>query len=272
MLASPMVTVLVRRNPFGIHLPMIIGVILQTTGFVAASFAHRKWHRYLTQGVLVGLGVGFTYIPSIAILSQWFGRRHSIANGISAAGSGIGGLLFSFLVRASINNISLAWALRITGILSGAMNIAATMAIRSRNDIIQPKQHPFDTKLLKRYDVKLVMAWAFVSMFGYITILFSMSNFATSIGLDNSQAATVTALLNLGTAIGRPFIGVISDRYGRIKCATIITFLCALSVFAIWLPASTFGVTVFFAVVNGAILGVFWVVSFMLKLSSAQLC
>jgi len=141
------------------------------------------------------------------------------------------------------------------------MNILATVAIRSRNHIIQPKQHPFDTDLLRRYDVILVLAWAFVSMLGYITLLFSMSSFASSIGLDNSQAATVTALLNLGTALGRPFIGIISDYCGRIEYAEFITLLCAISVFAIWIPATSYEVTILFVIVNGAILGVFWVVS-----------
>jgi ABC-type antimicrobial peptide transport system permease subunit len=32
-------------------------------------------------------------------------------------------------------------------------------------------------------------------------------------------------------------------------------------VFAIWLPAESYGVTILFAVIIGAILGVFWVVS-----------
>jgi len=141
------------------------------------------------------------------------------------------------------------------------MNILATVAMRSRNHIIQPKQHPFDMNLLCRYDVILVLAWAFVSMLGYITLLFSMSNFASSIGLDESQAATVTALLNLGTAVGRPFIGVISDYCGRIESAGFITLLCVISVFAIWIPATSYGVTILFVIVNGAILGVFWVVS-----------
>ncbi|PVH68965.1 MFS transporter, MCP family, solute carrier family 16, member 6 [Cadophora sp. DSE1049] len=252
MLSSPAVTVLVRRNPFGIHLPMLIGVGLQTAGFITASFATRIRHLYLTQGVLVGLGVGFTYIPSIAVLPQWFRRHRSLANGISAAGSGIGGLMFSFLVRAAISNVSLAWSLRITGLVT-------TVAIRSRNHIILPKQHPFDMDLLCRYDVMLALAWAFVSMLGYITLLFSMSNFASSIGLGESQSANVTAFLNLGTALGRPFIGILSDYFGRIQTAGFITLLCALSVFAIWIPATSYGVTVVFVIVNGAILGVFWV-------------
>ena len=204
------------------------------------------------------------------MLSQWFRRRRSLANGISAAGSGIGGLLFSFLVRATINNISLAWSLRITGLVSGFMNILATIAIRSRNHIIQLKQHPFDTALLCRYDVILVLAWAFVSMLGYITLLFSMSNFVSSIGLDESQATTVTALLNLGTALGRPFIGVISDYFGRIQSAGVITLLCAISIFLIWIPATSYGVTLLFVIINGGILGVFWVVSYLLRRFSCR--
>lgn len=264
MLVSPIVTILSRWH--GIQVPMLIGVALQTSGFIAASFATMIWHLYLTQGILVGFGVGFTYIPSITILSQWFNCRRSLANGISAAGSGIGGLMFSFIIRAVISKVSLAWSLRITGLLSGFMNTLATIVIRSRNHIIQPKQHPFDKALLSRYDVMLVLAWGFVSMLGYMILLFSMSDFAYSIGLDDSKAASVTAFLNLGTAIGRPFIGDISDHFGRIETAGSITLLCGISVFAIWLPATSYCVTILFVIVNGAILGVFWVVSFTPKI------
>lgn len=260
MLMSPIVTIIARR--YGIHIPMLLGIAFQTGGFIAASFATLIWHLYLTQGVLVGFGVDFTYIPSIAILSQWFSKRRSLANGISAAGSGIGGLIFALAVRAAISSISLRWSLRMTGMVSGLVNVMATIAIRTRNHFVQPTQHPFDRSLLRRYDVILALAWAFASMLGYITLLFSVSDFARSIGLDNSQAAIVTALLNLGTAIGRPFIGVVSDRFGRIKISGLITLLCSISVFAIWLPATSYGVTVFFVIINGGMLGVFWVVSF----------
>jgi len=97
-------------------------------------------------------------------------------------------------------------------------------------------------------------------MFGYVILLFSLSDFARSIGLGSSQAAAVTALLNLGTAVGRPLVGVMSDRFGRIETAALITFLCFVSVFAIWVPATSYGALIFFAVINGGILGVFWMV------------
>ena len=240
---------------------MLLGVLFLITGFIGASFAQHIWHLYLTQGILIGLAVGFTYIPSIAILSQWFQRKRSLANGISAAGSGIGGLIFSFGTAAMIEHISLAWSYRISAIVCGSMNFAAALLIRNRNTSVKPPQRGFDTKLLVRYDVFLLLAWSCISMLGYITLLFSLPDFSRSIGLDSSQAANVAAFLNLGTAIGRPFTGIISDRYGRLETAGLLTLFSGLTCFVLWIPATNYAVTIVFAIVNGAILGVFWVVS-----------
>ena len=54
---------------------------------------------------------------------------------------------------------------------------------------------------------------------------------------------------------------MLSDRYWRIEIAGLLTFVCSVSVFAIWIPEDSYGVAILFAVVNGAILGVFRVVS-----------
>jgi MFS family permease len=259
MLIAPFVTILTRR--LGIHKVMIAGLVLESGGFIAASFATRIWQLYLSQGVLIGLGIGCLYIPSLPILSQWFFRRRSLANGISAAGSGVGGAAFAWGTEAIIKRFDIGWALRITGMIAFAANLAAVAVIRDRNHAIQPYQLGFDTKLLRRYDVMLLLAWAFVSMLGYIVLLFSLADFALSIGLTRAQATDVIGLLNVGTAVGRPVIGICSDRWSRIDTAGILTLLCGLSCFAFWLPATSFGLTVFFAILCGAIVGVFWMVS-----------
>ncbi|EXJ57509.1 hypothetical protein A1O7_07857 [Cladophialophora yegresii CBS 114405] len=258
MLSAPMTTRLARS--FGIKPPMLAGAVIFGGGFIAASFAWRIWHLYLSQGVLVGLGVGFVYVPSIAVLSQWFGRRRSLANGISSAGSGVGGLVFSFASGALIEHLGIGWALRVTGAIALLALLVAAVFLRDRNSIIRPEQHPLDLGLAWRADVFLLLSWAFLSMLGYIPLLYSLSDFSLSIGLSRQQATQVTAFLNMGTAIGRPFIGVASDRFGRFGVATSLTLLCGLSCLAIWIPATSFGVTVFFGILSGAILGVFWMV------------
>ncbi|KAJ5440714.1 hypothetical protein N7491_003120 [Penicillium cf. griseofulvum] len=257
MLVAPAVTIIARK--YGTKLPMLLGLGLLASGYVSASFSQRIWQLYLSQGVLIGFGVGFIYIPSIPVLSQWFDKKRSLANGISAAGSGIGGLIFSFMDGSIIQKISLAWALRLTAIICCAILIIAILLIRNRNEVIQPTQRGFDVKLLRRLDVLLLLSWAFLSMLGYICLLFSLPDYARSIGLSDNQATIVNAILNLGTAIGRPLIGISSDYFGRIEVAGLLTCFCGVTCFAIWLPSTSYGVLVLFAFISGAILGVFWV-------------
>lgn len=258
LVASP-VTYLVRT--LGTHPVMFLGVALQTSGFIAASFATHIWQLYLSQGACVGIGVGFLFIPSVAITSQWFDKKRSLANSINSAGSGLGGVIVSFATQPMIDRISLAWSLRIIGILSGTMNILATCLLRNRNHIVRPPMHPFDVRLLRRLPVTLLLSWGFFSMLGYMVILYSLSDFAKSIGLSPSKAASVTALLNLGTMVGRPCVGLLSDRYGRIEVAGLATLTTSITVWAFWLPGSSYPPLVIFALTNGGILGVFWMVS-----------
>ena len=256
MLVAPFVTILTRY--WGIKVPMLIGVVLQTSGFLLTSWSNSVWQLYLTQGTLVGLGIGFTYVPSITVVSQWFDKRRSLANGICSAGSGIGGLIFSFATQAMIDQLSLAWALRVIGIVSGAMNLLATALVRDRNKNIDPTIRGFDFRLLRRPRALLLLSWAFVFMFGYVTLLYSLPAFARSIGLSDQQAANLSVFMNVATAIGRPLVGILSDRFGRMEVTGIVTLACGIATLAIWLPSTSYGVTIFFALFTGGILGVVW--------------
>jgi MFS family permease len=258
MLAAPLVTLIVRK--LGTKPPMILGVALQTGGFIIASFATQIWHLYISQGLLLGIGQGFIFIPFSPILPQWFSTKRTLAMGIGSAGSGVGGLLFSFGIQAIIDNISLGWAFRITAFITVLMNSLAVALTRDRNATVRPPLLGFDTKLLFRHDVFLLLGWAFISMLGYITILYSVSDFSGSIGLSKQHAAAISAFLNLGTAVGRPLTGFVSDRYGRIQTAGLCTFFCGFLCFVIWIPAKTYGVTILFAILSGAVVGVFWMV------------
>jgi MFS family permease len=258
LLAFP-VTYFTHR--LGIRAPMLLGCVLQCSGYIAASFASRSWHLYITQGALVGSGIGCIIIPSTAILSQWFSKRRTIANGISSAGSGVGGVAFAWGTAAMIRYQGLGWALRTTGLVSLIATVIASLLLRDRNHHVHPTQLTVDLTLLRRTKVLLLLLWAFVSMFGYIALLFSLSDFALAVGLSNTQATYIVGFLNLGTAVGRPIIGLISDRTSKVATAGILTFLCGILCFALWLPATSFGLTTLFAILCGAILGVFWMVS-----------
>ena len=259
MIVAPLVTLLTHR--FGKFVTMPIGIVVQTSGYIAAGFVDSIGQLIVTQGILVGIGIGFIYVPSLPILSQWFEARRSLANGIASAGSGFGGALFAWTTGAIIDAFGLKWALCTTGLITFFLTAIATSLLRDRNKYIRPPQLALDTSLLKTYEVQLLLAWYFVSMLGYITLLFSLSDFALSIGISPQRATDVIGLLNVGTAIGRPIIGIASDKSNRIDVALALTLICGLSCFALWIPVQSYGLLVFFSLLAGAILGVFWMVN-----------
>jgi predicted MFS family arabinose efflux permease len=159
-----------------------------------------------------------------------------------------------------IDNLGHAWSLRAIGLIALGANLLSATFIRDRNAVIRPKQHPFDLDLLKHWEVLFLLAWSSISMLGYVTLLYSLSDFALSIELSREQATQISAFLNMGTAVGRPFVGIASDRFGRFEVAIGLTLLCGVCCLGVWIPATSFGVTVLFAIISGAILGVFWVV------------
>ncbi|KAF2213503.1 hypothetical protein CERZMDRAFT_111177 [Cercospora zeae-maydis SCOH1-5] len=257
MIISPICTILTRE--IGRFHVMLTGCVIFAGGFIAASFAREIWQLYLSQGVLVGLGLGAIFIPSIQVLPQWFEKRRSLAAGITSAGSGFGGLTFSLGTNAMIEKIGLGWALRITGILCLVGNGTATLLVKDRNHVVKPPQLGFATHLLKRYECLLLLAWNFTNLFGYMALLYSLSSYAVAVvGLTQARASTLTAILNLGTGFGRPAIGFISDRLGRIEVAASATLFNAVVIFAVWIPGHSYGVLIFFAFFSGASIGTFW--------------
>jgi MFS family permease len=256
MLMAPVATYTCRRWYFKWTLGA--GVTCLGGGFIAASFAKEVWQLFLTQGLLVGIGCGLIYVPTLPIVSQWFGKRRALANGITSAGSGVGGLAMSFAIQAIIENLGIAWALRITGLVIFAVNFPATMILRTRDGYVMPNRKMFDLVLFRRYDVFLVLAWAFIMMFGFITLTYSLSAYGRAIGLSASRASYQTAFMNLGIAFGRPLTGFLSDRHGRIEVPAILTFSTGVLCFAWWIPAKSFGSLTGFSLVAGAIMGIFW--------------
>jgi MFS family permease len=66
------------------------GSLLIILGQMMTSLSHEYYQSLLAQGFCIGIGVGLIFIPGVAILSTYFSSRLALANGIAAAGSGLG--------------------------------------------------------------------------------------------------------------------------------------------------------------------------------------
>ncbi len=77
------------------------GSFLVVFGFIMTSFCTSYWQVMLTQGLVIGIGCGCLFIPSVAILPQYFSKRRALANGIAASGSSFGKINSTVAVTAS---------------------------------------------------------------------------------------------------------------------------------------------------------------------------
>ncbi|KAI6778356.1 MFS general substrate transporter [Emericellopsis cladophorae] len=256
MLISPLAVLSTRH--FGTHATLYLGTALEAAGLIGASFARTTWHLFFSQGVLFGVGMGFLFVASVGIPPQWFTTRRSLANGISAAGSGFGGLLYSFATGWMLRTIGLAWSFRVLGILAFGVNVVCVTLLRDRHKIIGSRHAAFDIGLFRRVEYLLLSGYGFFSMLGYIALVFSLADYARKLGLGPSQAALVSAILNLGQGLGRPLIGYFSDSVGRINMAALTTMSCAILTFLVWVFAESYAVLVFFALAGGTVTGTFW--------------
>lgn len=257
-LAAPLVTYAYPR--LGTNATLGIGVALETAALVAASFARRTWHLFLTQGLVFGWGCSFLYIGTIGIIPQWFGRRKGIATGIAAAGSGLGGLVYSLASDAMITNLGVAWSFRVTAICAAVVNVICTLLIRDRDKEIRPTHHGFDIQLLRRPALLCIAAWAALSILGYTIVLFSLPNNGETAGLNSHQGSILGALANLGMAVGRPSMGFLSDRYGRVRVVGLATLLAGVFCFCLWTSGTRYSTLLAFAILGGTVIGTSWAV------------
>lgn len=252
---SPIATICARQ--FGSRRTMFCGALLEGAGLAFASFASQIWHLVLTQGILFGFGMGLLNIPAASVVPSWFSSRRSLANGISASGSGLGGFLYALATGAIIRSLGLKWAFYILGILAFTVNAVCAVLLRDRNKDIGASQLAFKTALLTRPEFLLVLSFSCFSMIGYSIMIFSLANYGTKIGLKESDTSFISGLFSLGQVVGRPAMGFLSDRVGRINVAASTSFLTAAFILGIWVNAHTYAVLAAFATLCGCVAGTF---------------
>ena len=256
LVTAPGVNWLLRRFPT--RMVMFSGAVIWAIGWIAASFARKLWQLLLSQGLCIGIGLGLIWQPSSGLISQWFQKRRSMAQGLTSSGSGIIGIVYSVSTTHMIEKLGLSWSLRITGITSFVALVCAISLVRDRNKIVRPTIHPFDVEILKRYTVWMVLGWSFFNLLGYIVLLYSLGDYGRTLGLNQTQSGVIITMVNLGTFFGRLFVGVISDRWGRISTGGLCSALSGIASFAWWINARDYASLLSFALIVGMVFGVYW--------------
>ncbi|KAI5951379.1 hypothetical protein KGF54_004453 [Candida jiufengensis] len=253
MIFGPLIVVL--RGYIGLHAVLILGNVLQFTSLMLASWSTKLWQLYLTQGVMQSFGLAFLSIVSFPIQGEWFKKKRVFANGIAAAGSGLGGIVFNLGMQIVVQVRDVHWALRAQAIIGFGITWIAIFLIRSK-----AAKHKIEFKLVefsvfKYASFYLISFFIITSILGYVIVLYTLANWTQTLGYSAYQGSIVSAMVQLGNLIGRPTVGVIADRYGATTVASIAYVLSGIFCLAMWIPSRNYASAIIFAFIEGSIIG-----------------
>ncbi|TVY12543.1 Monocarboxylate transporter 13, partial [Lachnellula arida] len=247
-IGAPVVNALVKR--YETRSITLLGGILFAVASIAASLGTRLWHFHLAQGLLQGCAACLTYIPAVTVSPGFFNERRGLAMGFITSGTGLGGMAWAPFLRYLITAIGFRNTLRVTGILAAVMISISASVLREveepsmgqpRDQKAQGTGYVYKTKFPVA-NWKLVRSNAFIAQASgtalqaaaYMTPVYFMSSYATTLGYTNTAGANIIALSNASNCGGKIIVGYLADRFGRLNALVLSTFSSAVATFGLW--------------------------------------
>lgn len=240
------------QGKVGSRVTMLFGNCCQFVALLLASFATLLWQVYLTQGALQAFGLAFVSLPALSIIPQWFKKRRAFASSLAAAGSGCGGVVYNLGMQKVIQVRSVSWALRCEAIICFGLLWISVFLIRTR---INVKCALFDLEVFRSSAFLLLCIYLVFCMFGYVVVLYTMANVTTSMGYTARQGSISSAMVQVGSVLGRPVVGRLCDRFGSVTVSTGVYLVCGIFVLAMWIPALNWTTILVFCIVAGSLMG-----------------
>jgi OFA family oxalate/formate antiporter-like MFS transporter len=220
---SPLQGWLVDR--FGPRLLIATGGFLSGLGWVLAAYANSLWALYLSYGVVCGLGTGIVYVGVVGQVMRWFPDARGFAAGMVAAGYGMGAIVTTFPISASIASSGYQATLQLYGVIFALVGTLAALGLR-------PPPAAASAKITESTGVgpatmlKSPIFWLMFVMMSLMStsglmVISQIGNFAADFGITKLTvfgAAALPLALTIDrftNGLTRPFFGWLSDRIGR---------------------------------------------------------
>jgi len=239
-------------------------------GYLLMSQVGAVWQLYLFYGVIVGSGMGGSWVPIASTAARWFVKRRSLMTGIVLTGVGAGTLIVPPVASRLISGYN--WSTSYL-ILGGIVLVAVVLVAQLlRRDPTQTKQRPSGeseaekqelvsethafslSKAARTRQFWLASGMFFCFGFSVYTIMAHIVLDASGLGISSVSAANILATIGGLSIAGRIMLGSAADRFGNRQIFIVGFVLMAAALF--WLvPARELWGLYLFAVVFGFAFG-----------------
>lgn len=112
-------------------------------------------------------------VPSQPLLAHWFSPRLSLAQGLAASGSGLGGLVLANTTRTILESprLGVKWALVINGLISAVVLFPSVALLRGRHKAVGARMAPYEGRWFLHAGFCWVLLWGFFASESFLQIL-----------------------------------------------------------------------------------------------------
>ncbi|RMJ28988.1 Major Facilitator Superfamily [Aspergillus sp. HF37] len=237
------------------HVLLPAGSFLIVFGQMMLSISHEYYQVLLAQGFCVGIGAGLIFIPGVAILSTYFDKKLAIANGIAAAGSGVGAIIYPIVFHRLYERIGFGWTTRAIGLII-LVSLSPLLLFRVR------VQQSGGRKLIDWPAFKEPAYVSFISggILVYITLnipFYYISSFAISHGIAHGDLAFyLLPIITTGSVFGRIVPNLFAHKVGPFNIVFVCAVICGALMFAL-IDLSNLGGLIVVALLYGFFSGAF---------------
>ena len=234
---------------------VLAGTFLICFGMFMTSLCTRYYQVLLAQGVCVGLGCAALFLPSVAILSQWFARRRALALGVQSVGSPVAGIVLPIIFGRLQPTIGFGWTTRVIAFILAGLSISPVVFVKPRVPRSAHTRAFYDSTYFKDLPMLLFSAASFFSFLGLYVPFFYLQLYGISYRVSSDEFSPYfVTLLNVGSICGRLVTNYIAV---FVEAPTVLIFVLVISaaLALAWLGISNFGGLVAFALLYGAFSG-----------------
>ena len=238
---------------FGPRRVMLVGALALGLGLFATAYTHSLPGAYLAYGLGVGIGVGCTYVPALAVVGGWFSRHRNTAMAVAVSGIGAGTLVVAPLAAAMIQHFGWRKSYELLGTCSTVLLMGCALRAENAPLVSTGAPCPIGHFVRSRSFVLLYISALLCSVSIYVPFVY-LPAFAQSRGVSEVAAAALVGVVGGASMVGRLGFGPLAGRVGILALYKASLLILGLS-YAVWLAAYSYGAMVSFAIIMGTAYG-----------------
>ncbi|KAF4612311.1 hypothetical protein D9613_003703 [Agrocybe pediades] len=214
---------------------------------------------FLAHGIGAGLGGGIIYIPSVAVMSQYFQRRRALAMTIVASGASLGAVIHPIMLNHLFHSkLGFGNSVRASAGLVGGLLLIACCLMRTRLPV--QKKHVDQRQILRKLVKDKPYVFTSLALFtfsiGFYFPQFYLQLDATTHHLSPTFSFYSLVIVNFCSGFGRIASGLVANKINVADMVVVSSFAISVVIFGMIGLASVTSV-VLIGVFYGFFIGIY---------------